>query len=389
VRGIGAFVQDAEPRRLPASIRRFRGWRPQTLNRHRSSLFDALEDEDFRAAILEWLSDGHPPLSTPDATTLKIATERNDGWGEELAGRSSPRRRSPAPSSDESGGRIARERERTKKARADLRRAKEELRTATEDLQRRLARLEKERDALQRLLAERDANSESLRTRLVAAREDVDRERRRWRRQEHRAGTDAAELRAEVKTLRRALSKAESEVEALRRNADRTGPPESEPPPEPPPSPPRRHRQPLAVPKGRFEDDPQTLDEWLDRGAWLLVDGYNVTKAEGGFSNLALEVQRERLVDEVRKLVTKKRVRATIVFDGSEVPPGTKRLERGPIAVEYSSPDEPADDHLIALLESGPPEPAVLVSSDRDLQARAAALGATIAGSRQLLELIR
>jgi predicted RNA-binding protein with PIN domain len=143
------------------------------------------------------------------------------------------------------------------------------------------------------------------------------------------------------------------------------------------------------VPPGRLPEDPETLDEWLVPGVWLLVDGYNVTKAEGGFGNLSLASQRDRLVDEVRRLATRKRLRATVVFDGSKVPPGTRRLERGPVAVEYSSPDEVADDHLVAMLEAAPADPAVLVTNDRDLQERAGALGATIATSQQLLALIR
>jgi predicted RNA-binding protein with PIN domain len=121
----------------------------------------------------------------------------------------------------------------------------------------------------------------------------------------------------------------------------------------------------------------------------LLVDGYNVTKAEGGFSGLPLEAQRERLVEEIMKLATRKKLPTTIVFDGSQVPPGTRRRRRGPVAVEYSNPHEPADDHLVALLETGGPEPAVLVTSDRDLRDRAGALGATVARSEQLLALIR
>jgi predicted RNA-binding protein with PIN domain len=95
------------------------------------------------------------------------------------------------------------------------------------------------------------------------------------------------------------------------------------------------------------------------------------------------------LIDEVRKLAVKRKVRTTIVFDGSSVPPGRSRRLRGSVAVEYSRPDESADDHLIALLSQSPSEPAILVTNDRDLQARAAERGATIATSDQLLALIR
>jgi predicted RNA-binding protein with PIN domain len=144
------------------------------------------------------------------------------------------------------------------------------------------------------------------------------------------------------------------------------------------------------VPKGRLQDDPGTLEAWLDEpSVLLLVDGYNVTKSVGGFGELDLERQRDLLMDGVSRLARRKRVDATVVFDGSDVPPGTRRRARGRVRVEYSRPDETADDHLVALLEARPPDPVVLVTSDRELQGRAARLRATIATSPQLLALIR
>ena len=77
-----------------------------------------------------------------------------------------------------------------------------------------------------------------------------------------------------------------------------------------------------------------------------------------------------------------------IVFDGSEVAPGAARRMRGGVVVEYSKPSESADDHIVALLEATEGA-AILTTNDRDLQDRAAALGATIATSNQLLALIR
>jgi len=43
----------------------------------------------------------------------------------------------------------------------------------------------------------------------------------------------------------------------------------------------------------------------------------------------------------------------------------------------------------VGLLDELPPSPVVVVTSDQELQGRASALGATIATSGQLLELIR
>ncbi len=57
--------------------------------------------------------------------------------------------------------------------------------------------------------------------------------------------------------------------------------------------------------------------------------------------------------------------------------------------VEYSRADETADDHLVSLLERWPNVPVILVTSDRELQERAAARGATIASSGQFLRMMR
>ncbi|MDQ3915813.1 MAG: NYN domain-containing protein, partial [Actinomycetota bacterium] len=149
-------------------------------------------------------------------------------------------------------------------------------------------------------------------------------------------------------------------------------------------------RRPLPVPPGLLADDPLTLEAWLDApDVHLLVDGYNVTKAPEGFPDLDLPSQRERLVEQLEKLTLRKNVTTTVVFDGSEVGPGRSRLGRRRVRVEYSRPGEIADDHLMAKLRSSPPHPVVLVTSDRELQERAAAEGATIAVSAQLLELAR
>ncbi|HEX2052073.1 MAG TPA: NYN domain-containing protein, partial [Actinomycetota bacterium] len=163
--------------------------------------------------------------------------------------------------------------------------------------------------------------------------------------------------------------------------------------PAPAPAPARRAprpRRPLRVPKGRFEDDPATLEAWLDRrSVHLLVDGYNVSKAEGGFGALELTEQRERVVDAVSRLARRFDVPATVVFDGSDVGPAPRRRPRSPVRVEYSRADETADDHLVALLERLPPDPVVVVTDDRELRARAATGGATVAATRQLLALAR
>lgn len=142
--------------------------------------------------------------------------------------------------------------------------------------------------------------------------------------------------------------------------------------------------------KGLTGEDPRTLEGWLKaKNLHVLVDGYNVTKSKGGFGDLELPKQRQRLVQELNSVARKRGVKVTIVFDGSHVPPGSARLAKGPAVVEYSRPDEIADDHLVALLEKLPAYPVLVVTDDRELRDRAARRGATIAGSKQLLALIR
>ena len=146
----------------------------------------------------------------------------------------------------------------------------------------------------------------------------------------------------------------------------------------------------MPVPAGRLEDDPMTLFAWLDApDVHLLVDGYNVAKAPAGFPDLDLPSQRERLLEGLERLTLRKKVPTTVVFDGSDVGPGKSRLARTRVRVEYSRSGETADDHLIAKLTTLPPHPVVLATSDKELQDRAAAEGATIATASQLLELLR
>ena len=120
-----------------------------------------------------------------------------------------------------------------------------------------------------------------------------------------------------------------------------------------------------------------------------MVDGYNVTKAEGGFAEMSLADQRDRLVDELTRLALKHSIEVTVVFDGAEVAPGTARRSRRRVKVEYSKPPETADDHLVARLADLPPEAVIVATNDRELQERVAARGATVATSAQLLTLLR
>ena len=396
VRLIGQYLRVTPPRSLPASVRALRGFRPQALQKRRAAVLGALEDDDLRAGILEWLDEGATPLSREEAGILRIAAERPDDWAEQLRGTSTaspPMREERGEPDAGAAAKLARTEKRAKKARDEARRIKDEARREIESLREQVVTLQRRVDELGASVRSARTEAASERDRAGAARAEADRSVRRARRDVEvaRAEADAAAKRS--KTLERERSEIEarvrgleSEIASLRAalaDARRGRPPVT------PARSRKKRRVPLAVPKGRLPEDPQTLYEWLSaEGIHLFVDGYNVTKSQGGFGDLTLEAQRERLIDEVMKLATRKGVPTTIVFDGSEVAPGSTRRRRGSVKIEYSRPGEIADDHLVALLEKGT-EPAILVTNDRDLQARAEALGATIATSDQLLALIR
>jgi predicted RNA-binding protein with PIN domain len=291
--------------------------------------------------------------------------------------------------------RVAREHDKVRAARAEARRAKEVARRREEADARTIEELRAQsREASARLEAARAESTEAMgdAERRVAA---AERAARKAARTAEKAAAQADNDRKRLREANKELGKTQRLVAGLEAEIDRLQTEvrrlarllEARPATEP--QRPVRTRLPLAVPKGRMPEDPQTLAEWLAApGVRLFVDGYNVTKAEGGYGELPLERQRERLIDEVRTLVARGGVPTVIVFDGSEVMPGAARRMQGGVMVEYSKPTESADDHIIALLEAGD-ETAILATNDRDLQQRAAALGATIATSNQLLALIR
>ena len=385
LRGIGAYLRAVSKNDLPPSLRTFHGKHQKMLAARRGELLQAFDDDaTLRALIAQWLDDD-APLPKRDAEVLRIAAERTEGWEQRLnEAQPEPARRAPKKERPPDEG-LAREREKTRKARDEARRAKD-------DAEQRIERSEKERRRLTERVGELGRRVEELehelrhaRQEATKARGDAERAERKARRATEDAGKEVRALRKEISSLKTALErtradgsrpKAGSEGKASRGTVTT----QKEP---------AKRRQ-LAVPKGRFEDAPETLTEWLGAdGVHLLVDGYNVSKAVGGFGDLALADQRQRLVDELGRLARRHGIKATIVFDGSDVPPGTRRRNRSPVAVEYSSPNEIADDHLIARLETLPRHPVVVVTNDRELQDRARAEGATIATSNQLLGLIR
>jgi predicted RNA-binding protein with PIN domain len=388
VRGFGAYIRDTPSQELPASLRRLARFRTQSLLAHREQVLEALEDEAMRALVVQWLQDRKRSLSKEDVRVLRLFCERPSGWEEELRALARPPRVRGARASTEGGITLERERARARKAKQDARRAKEAVTRALETERARAAELEAHVQRLEVELAVARREAVSARAQHGSELQRHERELRKARRAVERAQAERDDVKTRLREERR-------RADALARKIDEVERSRVVPSPRAVPATTRvarqRRRASLPVPPGRPGNDPETLDEWLDAPrVHLLVDGYNVTLAEGGFGDLTLEAQRSRLVQEVGRLVRRKGARATVVFDGSEIPPGTARRYRSRyVRVEYSRPPLIADDHLVAVLEDLPLDPVVVVTNDRELQARASRLGATIARSTQLLALIR
>ena len=382
VRGVAAYMQIARPTDLPTTLRPLRGRHQKMLTARRADIISALDDEGLRAQILDWLKDKPSGISRADASILDTVARREPGWEGKLEGAAArPKDESRIKDPKEA---LQREKDRTRKAKEEARRAKVD---AERDLaaERKLSTsLRTEVEALRRRTHDLERTLATTQKELTAARSEKDREVRKARRRAEKAESALDEQKEKVRDLRAELSA--TKVAATPKRTKTTRPAAAS---RKVAQPPQRRRR-LPVPKGRFEDDPETLTEWLSApSVRLLVDGYNVSKAEGGFGDLTLEKQRERLLQEVGMLARRHKIEATVIFDGSDVAPGTSRRARGPVEVEYSRSDEIADDHLIARLEALPKYPVVVVTNDRELQGRAARLGATIATSNQLLRLIR
>jgi predicted RNA-binding protein with PIN domain len=387
-RALGAFIRDIPTIELPRELKRWRSFRPQAVASRSGELVPALDDPKIRARVLKWLDD-KPPLKAPDARLLRVAATRDDGWEKDLASASVAKPKKTAVASQEEGltDRVERERKRALAARDDLRKVRDEARRDVLREKKAVADALRQVAALERKLDTTTASLERARADIRKGAESAGRERRRAKTETDKARAERDSARAQLREIRREnreLQRKVRELESKLARADST----SKSPRKPTSGRPRKRRA-LKAPAGLLADSPGALRRWLESGARLLVDGYNVTKAEGGFGDLSLADQRDRLIDELTRLALRHSAEVTVVFDGANVAPGTARRSRRRVKVQYSKPPEIADDHLVALLKELPPDPVIVATNDRELQERVASEGATVATSDQLLALLR
>ncbi|MGH2737019.1 MAG: hypothetical protein ACRDKZ_15675, partial [Actinomycetota bacterium] len=258
--GLGAYVRASEPERLPKNLRRLKGFRPKTLLAHRDELLSLLDDEVQRKLVVQWLDDrtpGGPPKGAREV--LRLATDRPEGWAEELAGYS----RRPDPVVSEPArdyeAELEAERVKSKRLRDDKRRAQTELRAEVEAERRRADALGRDNAALGKRLAElerRLAEVEVDRARVV---EETERRARRLEREVDRARTQRDDISRDLKEARKRISALEKQAPPVSKPRPHGVPKRARPEREPPPE----RRVALGVPQGLFEEDPKTLDAWL------------------------------------------------------------------------------------------------------------------------------
>jgi len=399
-KGVAAYVRATPASELPPPLTPLQktAQTQKGLARRRARLLAVLEDDALRALILEWLEAAKPPLSKLEAAALKLATGRPEGWKQRLNDLSTPKKKT-ASSSDLSPRlraleeKLAKEKEAHRKTKEDVRAAREDGLHKIRSERARSLRLDEEVTTLR--ATERDWQAEASAQTKRADRLDktLERERRKTRADLESLREQVKELRGENRDLKKRL--AEAEKAAAPETAGGSKPASKAPRALSAPAGPRPR---LKAPKGRLEDDPATLDEWLSAAdVRLVVDGYNVTRSRSGFGRLDLEQQRSRLREMLKALSNRRRVQVVLVWDGGEVPPGTKRMSTRYLTEEYSEPDrsvagtdkDRADRHIVGLLRKMPAHPVVVATNDRALQQASARERATIATSDQLLALLR
>ena len=146
----------------------------------------------------------------------------------------------------------------------------------------------------------------------------------------------------------------------------------------------------MALPPGVLDDSPEAADHLVRvPGITVLVDGYNVSQR--GWPELPIGEQRRRLVDALTELAARTGADVSVVFDGADpawpaAVPTTSRV----VHVSFSPPEVEADDVVLSrVAELDPARPVLVASSDRRVADGAAAAGANVISSAQLLAALR
>jgi predicted RNA-binding protein with PIN domain len=136
-------------------------------------------------------------------------------------------------------------------------------------------------------------------------------------------------------------------------------------------------------------DDPALVRELLALPQLhLVVDGYNVTRAE--WDELPLETQRSRLLRGLGPLVARSGAEVTVVFDGTNAESRPVVQHPRGVRVLFSPQGVLADDVIRDLVAAEPPgRPVVVVTGDQEIvRAVVRKAGVRVVGSRALIRLL-
>lgn len=168
------------------------------------------------------------------------------------------------------------------------------------------------------------------------------------------------------------------------------GPPSVSPEPAPArrPRPPRR--APASLPPGVLDDSVEAADHLFRvPNIAVLVDGYNASQR--GWFDLPIAEQRRRLVDALTEMAMRTGADVTVVFDGAESAWPAAVPKTSPVVkVGFSPANVEADDVILArVADIDVARPVLVASSDRRVRDGAAAQGANVISSDQLLAALR
>lgn len=135
-------------------------------------------------------------------------------------------------------------------------------------------------------------------------------------------------------------------------------------------------------------DDPALLDQLLALPrVHLIIDGYNVTK--NAWPESSLEIQRDRLLNQLAPLAARTQAEVTVVFDAADrVERPLVKRPRG-VRVLYSPFGVIADDVIRQLVAAEPTgRPVVVVTSDQEVVRDVRRGGARVVGAVVLVRLL-
>ena len=138
-------------------------------------------------------------------------------------------------------------------------------------------------------------------------------------------------------------------------------------------------RTPVVVPPGMpLESDASLRTVFTQQDLVILIDGYNVSL--NSFGNLSLELQRDRIVACATSVEARFHPSCLVVFDGQSS--GTRGRIQSKVHVVFSPSGVTADDVIVERIRVTPRDkPVLVVTSDRNLAARAKGLGCEVISS--------